>query len=213
MILDFAARWMPSRQMGNNGEFQPRWRDLPDRALVERAQKGEGEAFDELVRRNQDRIYNAVLRFSGNAEDACDITQGAFINAFRKISGFKGDSAFSTWVYRIAFNQSVSFRREQGRHIAVSLDASEEELVSEPAIEPFSGRGIESEETRHKIQQALLGLSEDDRRMIVLKDIEGRSYEEIASILEIPKGTVRSRLHRARTALRERLKGIVGTLR
>jgi len=95
-------------------------RELPDRELVARCQRSEAGAFDELVARHQDRVYTAVTRFCGNAEDAADIVQRAFINAFRKIQEFKGDSAFSTWIYRIAFNQAISFRREN-RRPAVSI--------------------------------------------------------------------------------------------
>jgi RNA polymerase sigma-70 factor, ECF subfamily len=183
----------------------------PDRELVARAQRGDAEAFGRLVARHQDKVFNAVLRFCGHHEDACDITQRAFINAFRKLAEFKGDSAFSTWMYRIAFNQSVSFRREAGGRRPASLYGRDDELAVEPEVAHDPGERLDAEDHQRLVQRALLMLDEDDRRIVVLKDLEERSYEEIAGILDIPKGTVRSRLHRARLQLREKLKAFLGT--
>ena len=186
--------------------------ELPDRELVLRSQGGEQEAFGELVQRHQDKIYNFVLRSCGHAEDAADITQRVFINAFRKIDTFKGDSAFSTWIYRIAFNQFISFRRER-RHREASLTPRDEEGTEiEPSEDRSPSESMESEETRKKVQQAIDLLEEEDRRIILLKDLQGHSYEDIAAILGVPKGTVRSRLHRARLELRAKLKKFMGTL-
>lgn len=191
----------------------PALRDLPDRELVLRCQRSEPDAFNELVVRHQDRVYAAVTRFCGNAEDACDIVQRAFINAFRKIGDFKNDSAFSTWIYRIAFNQAISFRREN-RRVTVSIHGKGDDgLLVEPVDDRPPGEAMESEETQAKVRQALERLSEEDRQIIILKDIQGHSYDEIAEVLQIPKGTVRSRLHRARMDLKEKLKPILGTLR
>ena len=181
-----------------------------DRDLVRRAQRGDMGAFNDLVLRHQDKIFNAVFRFCGNHEDAADITQRAFINAYRKIAEFEGDSAFTTWMYRIAFNQSISFRRENTRHRGVSLHSGkDDEMIVEPAITTNPDERMESQDNQRKVQQALNQLDDDDRRIIVLKDIEDRSYDDIAEILDIPKGTVRSRLHRARLALKEKLKTFV----
>ena len=186
--------------------------ELPDRELVRRSQRGEQEAFGELVQRHQDKIYNFVFRSCGHAEDAGDITQRVFINAFRKIDTFKGDSAFSTWIYRIAFNQFISFRRER-RHREASLTPRDEEGAGiEPAEDRSPSEPMESEETRKKVQQAIDLLEEEDRRIILLKDLQGHSYDDIAAILGVPKGTVRSRLHRARLELRTKLKTFMGTL-
>lgn len=187
------------------------YRDLPDRELVARCQLGEADAFNELVSRHQDRVYAAVTRFCGNGEDAADVVQRAFINAYRKISEFKGDAAFSTWIYRIAFNQAISFRREN-RRPAVSIHGKGEDgLIAEPADERAPGESMESEETQKKVREALDRLDEQDRQIIILKDLQGQSYDEIAAILQVPKGTVRSRLHRARMELKEKLKPILGT--
>jgi RNA polymerase sigma-70 factor (ECF subfamily) len=186
--------------------------ELPDRELVLRCQRNESRAFDELVARHQDRVFSAVTRFCGNAEDAADVVQRAFINAFRKIQEFKGDSAFSTWIYRIAFNQAISFRREN-RRPTVSIDAKEDDKSIEPAVESNPTEKLEGEETQKKVQQALEQLEEGDRQIILLKDLQGHSYDEIAAIMQIPKGTVRSRLHRARLELKSKLKSYIGTLK
>jgi RNA polymerase sigma-70 factor (ECF subfamily) len=187
-------------------------RELPDRELVVRCQRNESRAFDELVARHQDRVYTAITRFCGNAEDAADVVQRAFINAFRKIQEFKGDSAFSTWIYRIAFNQAISFRRENKR-TTVSIYAKDDDKIVEPAVESNPTEKLETEETQKKVQQALEQLEEGDRQIILLKDLQGHSYDEIASIMQIPKGTVRSRLHRARLELKSKLKSYIGTLK
>ncbi|HLY74418.1 MAG TPA: sigma-70 family RNA polymerase sigma factor [Planctomycetota bacterium] len=187
-------------------------RELPDRELVVRCQRSENRAFDELIARHQDRVYSAVARFCGNAEDAADIVQRAFINAFRKIQEFKGDSAFSTWIYRIAFNQAISFRREN-RRATVSIYSKDDDKVVEPAVEENPTEKIEGEETKRKVQQALDLLDAGDRQIILLKDLQGHSYDEIADIMQIPKGTVRSRLHRARLELKSKLKPYIGTLK
>ncbi|HEY3226945.1 MAG TPA: sigma-70 family RNA polymerase sigma factor [Planctomycetota bacterium] len=181
-----------------------------DRDLVERSRRGDGEAFGRLVERHQDRIYTAVLRFCGDPEDARDIVQRAFINAWRRLEAFKGDCAFSTWMYRIAFNESVSFRREGGRRKLVPIQGRDEEPVAEPVDDRRPSERMEVEEGRRKVQEALNLLDPGERKILILKELEERSYDEIAEILEIPKGTVRSRLFRAREALREKLKVLMG---
>jgi RNA polymerase sigma-70 factor, ECF subfamily len=186
-------------------------RDLPDRELVTLCQRNQPDAFNELVVRHQDRIYTAISRFCGNADDASDITQRAFVNAFRKITEFKGDAAFSTWIYRIAFNQAISFRRENKRS-AVSMYSKDDELLAEPSEDRNPTERLESLETQKKVQQALDLLEAGDREIILLKDLQGASYDEIADVLQIPKGTVRSRLHRARLELKSKLKSFIGTL-
>src|SRR5579859_5492787 len=158
-------------------------RELPDRELVVRCQRSENRAFDELIARHQDRVYSAVARFCGNAEDAADIVQRAFINAFRKIQEFKGDSAFSTWIYRIAFNQAISFRREN-RRATVSIYSKDDVKVVELVNEKTTTEKIEGEETKRKVQQALDLLDAGDRQIILLKDLQGHSYDEIADIMQ-----------------------------
>ena len=182
-----------------------------DRDLIDRARRGDRDAFGILVVRHQDRIYNAVLRFCGDAGDAAEVVQRAFVNAWRRLDSFKGDSAFSTWMYRIAFNESVSLRREGGRRRLQSLDGRDGESAPVAADDRRPSDRLESEENRRKVQEALNQLEPGERKILILKELEGRSYDEIAEILEIPKGTVRSRLFRARESLRERLKTLIET--
>lgn len=180
--------------------------DVPDRELVDRARRGDRDAFGTLVVRHQDRLYTAVLRFCGDAEDARDIVQRAFVNAWRRLESFKGDSAFSTWMYRIAFNESVSFRREGGRRKHVSLSGDDADSRPEPTDDRRPADRLESSESCAQVQEALNQLDPEERKILILKELEDRSYDDIADILGIPKGTVRSRLFRAREALRERLR-------
>ncbi len=182
-----------------------------DRELVKLSQEGNQEAFNELVERHQEKVLNSVYRFSSNWGDAQDITQRAFINAWKNLSNFKGDSAFSTWLYRIAFNQSISYRREKGRHRAVSIHAEDGEKGLDPGYEADPASPMEATEKERQVHQVLAQLEEEDRKIIVLKDLKDLSYDEIAAILEVPKGTVRSRLHRARLQLKEKWKNFSGT--
>jgi RNA polymerase sigma-70 factor (ECF subfamily) len=178
-----------------------------DQKLIDRCLDGETGAFGELVRRYQDRLYNTVYRLVDNAEDAQDIVQDAFLNAYQSLDGFKGDSRFFTWLYRIAVNTAISHKRRQrvllsidtGRNGANSvqpLDASE---YSRP------GEALERAEQEQRLQEALSRLSPEHRAVLVLKDLEGQKYEEMAEVLGVPIGTIRSRLHRARAELRELL--------
>jgi RNA polymerase sigma-70 factor, ECF subfamily len=159
------------------------------------------------VRRYQDRLFNAVLRVVDNAEDAADVVQEAFINAYQSLNSFKGDSEFFTWLYRIAFNAAISLKRKQ--KAVLSIDWGREEKV---AAEPEDrseftrpGTALERSEEDAQLLAALDRLSAEHRVVLVLKDLEGQKYEQIAEILDVPIGTVRSRLHRARLELRELL--------
>ena len=181
-----------------------------DQSLIERCRAGETEAFGILVRRYQDRLYPTVLRLSGDAEDARDLLQDAFIRAFEKLGRFRGGSTFYTWVYRIAVNLALSDRRKRrivprpsGRRDGPELDPAEDESRSDPSLP------MERAERESAVQSALSLLSTEHRAVVVLKDLDGLRYEEIADVLHIPVGTVRSRLHRARSELRERLRGVV----
>jgi RNA polymerase sigma-70 factor, ECF subfamily len=176
-----------------------------DRRLIAECLQGRREAFGELVRRYQDRLYNAVYRVVDNPEDAYDVVQDAFLNAYQSLNSFKGDSEFFTWLYRIAFNTAISLKRK--KRVLLSLDGSRRE---EPIGEPIDGSelsqpgsGLERTEGEARLQKALSRLSAEHRAVLVLKDLEGQRYEDIAVILDVPIGTVRSRLHRARFELRE----------
>jgi RNA polymerase sigma-70 factor, ECF subfamily len=175
-----------------------------DHQLIADCLKGNPAAFGELVRRYQDRLFNIVARLIDNRDDAQDVVQEAFINAYQSLDSFKGDSLFFTWLYRIAVNNAISFKRK--KRVMVRIDSG----GSDPVIEPLDnseltrpGHALEQAEQEQKIQQALARLSPEHRSVLVLKDMEEQKYEEMAETLGVPIGTIRSRLHRARLEFRE----------
>jgi RNA polymerase sigma-70 factor (ECF subfamily) len=177
-----------------------------DHTLIAECRGGNTAAFGELVRRHQERLFNTVYRLVDNAEDAQDVVQEAFLNAYQSLDGFHGDAAFFTWLYRIAVNAAISLKRKQ--RVLARIDGRE----GEPGIEPLDtselsrpSHALEQAEQERRIRQALGRLSPEHRAVLVLKDMEGEKYETMAEILQIPIGTVRSRLHRARLELRELL--------
>ena len=178
-----------------------------DRRLIADCLGGKRDAFGELVSRYQGRLYNAAIRLVDNAEDAADVVQDAFLNAFTSLSSFKGDAEFFTWLYRIAFNTAISLKRK--KRPTVSLEAGR---AGGDGIDPDDpseyirpGAALERTEEDQQLHAAMARLSHEHREALVLKDIEGLKYEEMAEILGVPVGTVRSRLHRARTELRDLL--------
>jgi RNA polymerase sigma-70 factor (ECF subfamily) len=175
--------------------------------LILQCVRGDRSAFTELVRRYQDRLYNTAFRLLGNADDAADVVQEALLHAYVSLSTFKGDSRFFTWLYRIAVNSAISLKRKQ--RLAVSLTHRNGAVHgAEPADETESnqpGYELERAEDSDRLQRALDGLSSDHRTVLVLKEIDGQKYEAIAELLKVPIGTIRSRLHRARLELRDRL--------
>jgi RNA polymerase sigma-70 factor (ECF subfamily) len=178
-----------------------------DRTLIARCLQGRVEAFGELVRRYQDRLYNSVYRFLGNAEDARDVVQEAFLSAFRALRKFRGRSRFFTWLYRIALNHAVDLKR-RGKFLRPLSEASSDRPGHEPAdrsVLTNPAWHLDRLEEDERLQQALARLSEEFRLVLILRDIEEMSYDQIAEVLAIPVGTVRSRLHRARLELRRLL--------
>ena len=178
-----------------------------DRRLIAAALTGNTAAFGDLVRRHQDRLYNAVLRLVDNGEDAADVVQDTFVNAFTALGSFKGDAQLYTWLYRIAFNAAIS--RKRRKRPAASLDAAR---GSDPSLDPVDAsvgsrpdEGMERREDEARLYAALARMSPEHRDVLVLKDLDGQRYEEIALVLGVPIGTVRSRLHRARMELRNLL--------
>ena len=177
-----------------------------DATLVRLCRTGRPEVFGELVERHQDRLHAALTRFLGDAEEARDLLQDAFLNAYRKLDQFQGDSSFSTWVYRIAMNLALSRRRKRKRLFgwwdregSAPPDPADLRATSDPTT------GLERAELETVVQRALSHLPADARAVVILRDLEGLGYDEIAEILGVPIGTVRSRLHRARGELRTRL--------
>jgi RNA polymerase sigma-70 factor (ECF subfamily) len=185
---------------------------LEDAELIEEVKAGQTEAFGQLVEKYQDRVFNACWRICGHLEDARDATQETFLKAFNNISTFRQHSGFYTWIFRIAVNQALSNRRQAARRRTISLDQTADpagtqaedlarrvrcESANDPAEPAIKA------ELRSRVSQALLDLDADQRAVVVLRDIEGLDYHEIGEILEVPPGTVKSRLHRARMAIRE----------
>jgi len=181
---------------------------LADSQLIGRTLSGEPAAFGELVLRYQDRLYGSLARVLGSAEDARDAAQEAFVQAFVKLETFRGSSAFYTWLYRIAHNTAMSHARR--KRPTRSLDMERADRGSEPIDgQPAPDARLEMSERAVQVQRVLAELSIEYREVIVLREIDGCSYEEIAEILNVPVGTVRSRLFRARLELRDRLAPIL----
>ncbi len=178
---------------------------LENQRLIADSLRGHPGAFGELVHRYQDRLFNTVYRLLDNAEDAHDVVQETFLNAYQSLDSFKGQAQFFTWLYRIAVNAAINLRRKQRstRSINGSEGGSQELLDPSEANRP--GFHLEQQEEEQRVQRALNRLSPEYRAVLILKDIEDQKYETLAAILGVPVGTVRSRLHRARMELRELL--------
>jgi RNA polymerase sigma-70 factor, ECF subfamily len=187
--------------------------DDNDQQLVERVQKGDKSAFDLLVLKYQHRVLKLVSRFVSDAAEAQDVAQEAFLKAYRALPSFRGESAFYTWLYRIAINTAknalVSNRR---RPVDFDLDLQDPEQYDRHARlkEVDTPEGVLlTEEIRQVVERAMEQLPEDLRTAIVLREIEGLSYEEIAEAMDCPVGTVRSRIFRAREAIDKRLQPLL----
>jgi RNA polymerase sigma-70 factor (ECF subfamily) len=201
------------RRGGSPRSFSPMSAEESDLSLVQRAQRGESGAFDALVRRYQHKVVKLVMRYVRNPTEAEDIAQDAFIKAYRALSRFRGDSAFYTWLYRIAINTAKNSLAARARN-PVQLDSNGSGDEDRPSLEE---RMIDTatpealaltEEIRATVSAAIDRLPEDLRTAIMLRELEGLSYEEIAKTMDCPVGTVRSRIFRAREAVDEQLRKI-----
>jgi RNA polymerase sigma-70 factor (ECF subfamily) len=186
---------------------------LEDAVTVRQVQDGDMSAFSRLVVKYQDRVLNVCWRVCGNPDDAQDLAQETFLHAMEKIGLYRFEASFYTWLFRIAVNQALSHRRKAKR-VMLSLHDGDGQW-RERALERASGDGEHSEdplarltsrELQDRVLDALNHLDDDYRAIIVLRDIESLDYQEIAEVLEINVGTVKSRLHRARMALRDKVK-------
>ena len=175
-------------------------------ALVARAREGDLGAYDDLVRRYQERIYATVYHMTSNHEDANDLAQEAFIKAFQALKSFKGGSSFYTWVYRIAVNKTINFLKQRNNRTQMSLDDIDFHAEHDPDLvalisDKTPRRDLNLTELQEKLNAAMQKLSESHRLVVTLHDIQGLSHEEIAKIMGCNIGTVRSRLFYARQQL------------
>ena len=191
-----------------------------DAGFVARCRRGDTDAFAVLVRRHQKKMLNVAFRMIGDYDEACDVVQEAFLSAYRAIGKFRGDARFSTWLCGIVLNHSRShmtqkaarFRREAG-----SLDdpvkSKDDSFLNEPRSQEESiVERLEKRELEAKVQKCIGFLDGEQREVLVLRDIQGFSYEEIGVMLKLPDGTVKSRLFRARNALKDGLCRVLGDL-
>lgn len=176
---------------------------MDEQNLIVLAQKGDQSAFGELMTRYEKQVYHQALRLLANPEDAADVTQEVFLKVWRSLPSFQGDSSFATWLYKLTDNAAIDLlRREKKRRGDASLDDEEyqwDATLADPDSSPE--RKLERQELQRAVADGLKKLSEEHRRVLVLREINGLSYEDIGHILDISPGTVKSRIARARMAL------------
>ena len=177
-----------------------------DIALVTKAQQGDLDSFDALTLKHRDRLMSVIYNMTSNSEDAADLTQEAFVKAFRSIGRFKGKSSFFTWLYRIGVNVTLSHLQKNRSRRFFSLENLSEEVNQETAFEVLASRskadrGTLLNELQEKLNEALQKLSNKHRAIVVLFEIEGQSHKQISEIMKCSEGTVRSRLHYAKQQL------------
>ena len=197
-------------ESGHNASADPA-RMAEERDLVRKAQQGDVEAYDVLVRRYQGKVYALAYNMTGNKEDAEDRVQDVFIKAFQSVRNFKGQSSFYTWLYRIAVNRTINFLKTRKNKYAISLNDMDSGAERDPAYVELRARespvrDVSLQELQKKLNEALQTLSEKHRVVVVMHDIQGIPHEEIAQMMGCSPGTVRSRLFYARQQLQKELK-------
>lgn len=186
---------------------------LRERLLLRKVRQRDEKAFQEIVELYRDRVYNLTFRMMGNAEDAEDVAQEVFISVFKNIDSFRGDAKFSTWLYRVAANHCKNRIKYLARRHDRQKDQFDETIDRDqasgalmgPSSSPRPDARLETLELEQVMRAAIQSLDENQRLLVVLRDIEELSYEEICAITELPQGTVKSRLHRARVELRKKM--------
>lgn len=202
---------MPNREIAYNWLDRPAELTAQEALFVSRLQANEDAAYDELVRIYSASIYHVAYRMLGDSADASDVVQDIFLKVFRNIGGFKGEAALKTWIFKIAFSEILNRLRWWKRRHRFSTMSLDEQSNGAPAGDYVADCGptpeeiLQSKEREKAIQQALSRLSHEHRSIVVLRDIEGFSYNEIADVLGISMGTVKSRLARARADLKKSL--------
>jgi RNA polymerase sigma-70 factor (ECF subfamily) len=197
------------------GKKQTRDDDLE---YVSLCRQGDVDAFESLVRRHQKRMINIAYRIVGDYDEACEIVQDTFIAAYKNIKGFKGEARFATWLYAICLNLSKNRLKRlktrqyrEGRSLDDPIMTPDGEIAADPpSSEPSALDRLEAKDVQHKVQLCINALDAEFREVIVLRDMQGFSYEEISAMLKVPEGTVKSRLFRAREAMRACLQGALG---
>jgi RNA polymerase sigma factor RpoE len=187
-------------------KLESKARAAEDLLLVNRAKKDDSAAYDDLIRRYQERIYATVYHMTSNHEDANDITQETFVKAYRALKSFKGDSSFYTWIYRIAVNRTINFLKARKNKYHMSLDDLDFHAENDPDLvalisDKTPRRDLNLSELQEKLNEAMQKLSETHRMVVTLHDVQGLSHDEIAKIIGCNVGTVRSRLFYARQQL------------
>jgi RNA polymerase sigma-70 factor (ECF subfamily) len=177
-----------------------------ERTLVQQAKQGDLQAYDELVRRYQERIYATIYHMTASHEDANDLAQESFIKAYRALKSFKGDSSFFTWVYRIAVNKTINFLKQRRKRTQMSLNDLDFNAEHDPDLVALISdknprRDLKLAELQETLNAAMLKLSDVHRLVVTLHDVQGLSHEEISRIMDCNTGTVRSRLFYARQQL------------
>jgi len=191
-----------------------------DEELVTACRKGEMAAFEALVRRHQQAMLNIAFRITGDYDEACEATQDAFLAAYRGLSSFRGNARFTTWLTAITVNQSRSHLAKlatRRRNEVAARDLPQGERTSAPTGDPPSSASsvqeqLEAQEVQRKVRECIAALPPDFREVLVLRDLHDSSYEEIGEVLRMQAGTVKSRLFRAREAVKECLKRALGEL-
>lgn len=191
-----------------------------DHEAVSACQKGNADAFEVLVEKYQKKMLNMAYRMMGDYEEACEVVQEAFLSAYRTMKTFRGEATFSTWLYSITMNHARNRMKQmtsRARHEESTLDDPIETQEGSYTVEPQSREALaleqlEKKEVQQTVQACINSLDKEYREVLILRDIQGFSYEEISDILTLPDGTVKSRLFRARDMMRERLKRKLGDL-
>ncbi len=175
---------------------------MDEQKLIELARQGDHAAFEQLVDRYQKPVYHQALRLLSNPEDAADVTQEVFLKVWKGLPVFRGASSFATWLYRLTDNAAIDLlRREKKRRSDASLDDDEGSLTLPPDPAPTPHRAVERKELQQALSNGLAQLTEEHRSVLVMREVNGLSYEEIGRVLDLTPGTVKSRIARARTAL------------
>ena len=205
--MEATLRFARARQL----ERGPYTMSLAERLLVARLKERDGQAFDEIVQLYGDKVFSLVYRMLGNRHEAEDVAQEVFITVFKTVDGFRGEAKFSTWLLRIAANQSKNRIKYLARR-ATDPDGLDDDAgagVAASHVAPLSGRIdgpdviMEAAELDVLMQKAIAGRDEEQRLLVILRDVEELSYEEIGEVTALPAGTIKSRLHRARMAIKE----------